>query len=74
VSKGLPFVVSPPASSNFIEETLERAQKLENLLKEEVKLIAYAKQVPQGIESVSTPLHLFEKIKCILLPKEGATN
>jgi len=61
VSKTYPFVVSPPANVNFVEETTNRIKKFKSYFDTDVYMIGYG-QVGE-IERVSTILELMERVK-----------
>ena len=62
VSRKYPFNVSPPANSNYAEETVTRANTFSKALGDEVRVLGYRVDV-KGIEKYNTVIELMEEVK-----------
>ncbi|MEM2066596.1 MAG: hypothetical protein QW720_03950, partial [Candidatus Caldarchaeum sp.] len=66
VSRQRPFVISPPQFSDFVENTVKRAESMKEMLRrfgktEEMKIFAYSKekQLPDGVVKADSVEQLF---------------
>ncbi|MEM2291550.1 MAG: hypothetical protein QW711_07920, partial [Candidatus Korarchaeum sp.] len=63
VSQYPPFVVSAPASPDFIDTTISRANAFKELFGSEVNLFGLGDSLPKEIEVASNVLELLNKVK-----------
>ncbi|MCD6084522.1 MAG: type I-A CRISPR-associated protein Cas7/Csa2 [Desulfurococcales archaeon] len=67
LSEPLAFVTSPPQRRDYIEDTVLRAKNTSEVLRKlgvepEIKVLAYAKEVPEGAVKASSIEDLFRKL------------